>query len=443
MAMSDDPSTDHDQRERLFDRARVGEITGDEADAEAIQLGLGSLSSRPGPEAFRPEAMADWTLPMTLAWIVYLDLDTVRDWHAPYRAECWHWMHQKWRVGFDGPVHTGWLLEQRLPPTLSLFGTSVSVDRVDGEGPQPTMSAREARESLWAMLREGFLKASGFDLSTGRRREIPPLEWHELVPVEGHGEVDEVRHGLLGEGYRDVLLPSAPVRSYWHKKDPALDRLPDLMPPTGFGYMPLYCAAQWIATEGGQRHFDPTDVAQWRPAYRDLLEAISSEAVRIVGVSDHRTIPVPPYLFAGIRVEHPHEEMDLDTLFSDELVLRSYPYVDEEHWLKGGDDALVDRRGDRWSRLMVEKSDVRTLWQFAATPQTSTGLPGRPALSRHLIDDELQRRGLANELEGTLREQAGVLVAWLRVTYPKHQPPKPRVVENNIRVEYHRLKGMK
>jgi hypothetical protein len=55
----------------------------------------------------------------------------------------------------------------------------------------------------------------------------------------------------------------------------------------------------------------------------------------------------------------------------------------------------------------------------------------------------LQRRGEAGELEATVGKQAEVLVGWLRIAYPKNAPPKPRAVENNIRDEYRRLKGMK
>ena len=53
-----------DQRDRLIEQARHGEITGEDADAEAIKLGLGSLSRKPGPDEFRPEAISQWNLPM-------------------------------------------------------------------------------------------------------------------------------------------------------------------------------------------------------------------------------------------------------------------------------------------------------------------------------------------------------------------------------------------
>ena len=57
------------QREDLFERAKYGKITGDEADTEAIRLGLGSLSHGPDPDEFRPESIPQWTLPMAVSWI--------------------------------------------------------------------------------------------------------------------------------------------------------------------------------------------------------------------------------------------------------------------------------------------------------------------------------------------------------------------------------------
>lgn len=91
----------HDQREKLFERAKYGEISGEEADGEAVRLGLSRFSSEPGPGEFRPEDLAHWTLPMAVAWIAYMDLEEVREWSAPYRAECFDWYWQRWRVGFE------------------------------------------------------------------------------------------------------------------------------------------------------------------------------------------------------------------------------------------------------------------------------------------------------------------------------------------------------
>ena len=53
------------------------------------------------------------------------------------------------------------------------------------------------------------------------------------------------------------------------------------MPPTGFGYMPLFCAAQWIATEGGKVEIDPADVEVWRAAIRPTAGSHFIGAIKV------------------------------------------------------------------------------------------------------------------------------------------------------------------
>lgn len=421
-----------DKRDRLIEQAKYGEISGDEADAEAKRLGLGSLSHRPGRDDFRPESLSHWTLPMVLAWISYLDLEEVREWSAPYREQCWHWVWRRWQVGFDGPIHEGWLLEQRSKPTVSLLAISAAIDGTSGSKPM-SVSLREAQESLWIMLRDGFLKATGIDTSTDRRVEIPSVEWHDLRPVQVRNDVDELhRDGLrYGAGYRDVLLPSAIVQRYWRRENVPVYALPALIAPSGNGYMPLFCAAHWIATNGGQRDFDPGDVENWRPAFEGLLSGIASEAIRVVGMSENQKQPVPAYLFAGIRVDFPYAESDLDLILSDELVLRSHPYVGEEDWFKGYSDALSDRRGDRWSRLMVEKSDVLALWPFAYSEPIRSGSPGRPS-SMQLVRQEFEKRREEGTMCITITEESRFLAQWLSANHKGHPPLTAKTIRNNL-----------
>lgn len=380
---------------------------------------------------------------MAVAWISYLDLDEVRQWFAPFREACTHWLWQRWRVGFDGPVHEGWHLEGRSRPTLALLGLGSVYDRVEGGGRPQQMTVDEAREALWIALHEGFFAASGIDLESDRRVEIPVLDWHELVPVQGKGETDEVRRGLLGSGYRDVLVPAKAIMGFWHKPKEQHETLPAVIPPDGDGYMPLYSAAEWIATEGGTIDFDPTDEARWRPAFDQLLGAIASEKVRVVGLRGGIREPVPGYNFAGVLVDYPHTGAPLEVILSGTGYLRSYPYLDELHWRKGFHDALVSRHKDHWTHLLVERGDVRQRWPFAAPETAKTGAPGRPALSMHLIFDELERRAKAGTLASKVGDESVQLVAWLKEMHADMPRPKPKTVENQIRDRFRELKHPK
>lgn len=143
-------------KERLLERAKYGEITGEQADAEAMRLGLGSLSREPGDGEFRPEAEANWTLPMAVAWITYRDLEVVREWSAPFRENCLDWRWQRWRAGTDGHIHEGWYLEQRSKPTLPQLVLSAVCDQ-EADGKQPAMPFHEDRKALWTTLQRGHL----------------------------------------------------------------------------------------------------------------------------------------------------------------------------------------------------------------------------------------------------------------------------------------------
>jgi len=446
MNADDQPSRSWEQnqalKDRLFERAKYGEITGDEADAEAVRLGLGSLSRKPGPDQFRPEALTHWTLPMAVAWIAYLDLDKVREWSAPYRAECYDWHWQRWRRGLDGPIYEGWHLEQRSTPTLSLLGIGASIDRAEDNG-HLKLSVAEAEKALWVALGTDCFRASGLN-ENGRRVEIPPLEWNDLKLILGRGDREELCFDFDSVAYRQVLLPSAPIRGFWREPVPSVERLPPTMRPDGDGYMPLYCAAHWIATAGGTLDFLPNDPPRWRAAYAALLAAITSDKVRVVGMKGGERDIIGGHVFAGIQVDYPFDDPDLNLTVGSELYLRSYPFLDEEHWQRGFDDALIRKREDKWTRLMVDKASVRLLWPFFRDDDDvdqKTGLAGRPSKSRHLIEDELVRRAEADGLAPTLAGESRALLHWLIEVHPKAPRPTVRVVANNIRAQYRELKS--
>ncbi len=431
--------TDHQEiRDDILRRASVGELSDEQAEAEAARHGIGKLASEPDQKDFDPDTLTHWSIVMAVAWIAYRSPDAVRESWDKYCAECWDWIWRRWRIGFDGEVREGWLLEQRSKPTLLGLAIGEAIDRARDNRPPPTMPIRDAEAALWTALRDDVFSASGIDTKTGRRVAIPAIDWHELVAVEGRGEVDEIRYGPIGPGYRDVLVPSKAVRSSWPAPRERQYELPATMPPDGDGYMPLYCAAQWIATKGGTADFDPEDAATWQTAYAALLGAIASDAVRVVGTSGGSREPVPGYHFAGCEICYPFGDHPFELLFSEHLYLRSYPYIDDEHWRGGFDDALMNRWRERWSRLMVAKSDVRERWPFDLAMLGRTGAPGRPT-SMHLIFDELERRADRGTIERGVGKEARALVAWLTSEHPMQPRPKPKTVENQIRIRYREL----
>ncbi len=426
-------------REDLIARASVGNLTSEQAEAEAKRLGVGPLASKPDPEDYDPLAETYWSLPMAIAWMAYRQADAVRERWDTYREKCWLWRRSRYRDG--NMIRTGWILETRGPANLAYLAVGAIVDQSDGI--ELIMSVHEAQDALWMGLQEGFFSATGISSETGRREVIPAIDWQEMVATQPRvGARDEIVDKRLTRGFKEVLVPSASVRGFWAAPKEQRAQLPPLVRPEGFGYMPLSCAAQWIATEGGTRDFDPSEETYWRNAFDQLLGAIASDKVRVVGIRNDTREQVPGFQFAGIVVDYPFAEASLDLIMSETMYLRCYPYIDEQHWQRGFHDSLVSRRADHWTHIMVERGDVRGLWPFDTAPSRKSGAPGRPT-SAHLYFAEMERRALAGKMLDTLAAESRYLSEWVAKNHPDMPQAKPDAVRATIRMRYWVLKGKK
>jgi hypothetical protein len=221
------------------------------------------------------------------------------------------------------------------------------------------------------------------------------------------------------------------------------DPQPALIAPTGDGYMPLYCAAQWIATAGHAVLWDVVADEVWHQAYRALCDAIASEDVKIVGERQGEKKPVPAYLFANCEISH---YANLRIPDDGQFYLSSSLYIDETRWQGGLDDSMVGRGGiPNWDRLIVQKKDVRRLWPFrdaqASIRTIHTGMRGRPT-SRPVIQREHIARWDRREALPGVRAEALALWNWLQSRHPGAAPGTPKTIEEIIRTE-HRVRKAK
>lgn len=408
-----------------------GEIKPTEAESEAKRLGLGTLASEPEPADYDPMREPHWTLSMAVAWVAYREAHAVRNWWDEYRSQFTYWNFREWRETPEGPVHQGWFLERRCKATLRRL-------QMVG-GPREQASISETINALQGALRDGTLEAVGVDKETGLRVPIPAAQWHDpqwwlenTAEETWRGSTPSNARAL----YRDVTVSGEAVRELWPPVSPSQAELPALMKPEGPGYMPLYCAAQWIATRGGSFNFDPSDESVWKPAYAELLARIASEEIKVIGTSNGERQPVPGYHFAGCRVDYPFADSPFELLLSEELYLWSSIYLDEEHWRKGHGDCLEDRRGPQWERLMVLKSDIAKVWPFQAA---RTGAPGRPS-SMHLIEAEFEARCKREEVAASLAEESRNLANWLRSEHPSAPRLTEKTIQNRLRETYRQHK---
>lgn len=283
---------------------------------------------------------------------------------------------------------------------------------------------------------------------------IPDHEWCDLAPFQENGRtVLFVRKGQSVSGFRgynDVMVRRQNVMSRWppHRQEEWDRQLPATVAPDGPGYMPLYCAAQWIATKGGSVSFDPRHTPNWQAPYADLLARIASSEVAVTGVRDGTGQKIDPHLFVSLSIDYPFSDRPLDLISSDELYLSSCAFINEEHWRKGHDDHLRNRRGVRWSRLQVLKADVARWWPFGiansdqptVAAHSGTGAPGRPS-SMHLIEDEHRARWARGDAFDRVAAEARALHDWFGEAHRDKQRPTALTIENRIRSEHRRLRA--
>ena len=429
-------------RDFLIEEARYGRLSPADAEAQAAQHGIGPLAGCPDSDNYEVLREPWWSLPMVMAWILWRNADRVVEFYDPFRAQCFDWHHRKWQIGFSGPVHEGHFLEPRRPATLTTVKMSKWFDDKSGNQNSRAQKTSKAEEELIRALKDGSLTVTGVPSDGERRQPIPPHDWNDLKLFKERGR-DVAKRGHIGSGYSDILFNSQAVVARW-SKPPAVKfehSLPETIKPDGDGYFPLYCAAQWIATAGGHRQFDPEDAAIWEDAFGRLLDAIASDLVHVTGNCDGVREKIDGHIFASLNVDYPYREASISLILGDELYLSSYPYIDEEHWHRGFNDSLQDRSGARWLKLMVLKSDVTKAWPFGAN-SVRTGAPGRPT-PIHLVRAEHKSRVAAGLAEDSVTREAAYLADWLSKAHPTVPQLKAKTIANNIRDNHRMAKGPK
>lgn len=422
-------------RDELIRKVECGELSPVEAEAEAARLKLKPLAYRPEPDDYNPMKEASWSLPMAVAWIAYRSPDDVREWWNAYRKKCEEWRFLECRDR-SGGLRFGHFLLSWSEATLDQLRRAERNPPLPRSDPNFSMTVEDAIKALWAALRSSRFEASGKPHLSGRRVSIPPAEWDDLDV-----ELKFVKRTDRGTvvAYHDVLLPMKSVCELWPARPSQETRLPTLMKPEGAGLMPLFCAAQWIATKGGQIDFHPADVTFWKPAYDELLGRIASDELKVVGVRNGQRETVPGVQFAGCRVDYPFSDASLGPLPSDDLLLYSNPCIDETlgHWRSN--DLLWDRRGDPWGRLLVLKADVLRHWPFESQPIRSGG-PGR-GTSMHLVEAEFERRAQRGDVQPTLAKEAEALERWLIENHKNSPRATAKTIQNRLRDCYRQHKS--
>lgn len=216
------PEGDNARREDLLRRAREGDLSPIEAEAEAERLGFGPLTAHPDPSLFDPAIKSHWSTAMVFGWIVSRDLAEVRKFDNVVRSQSTEWRAEP-IFKTDGDGHWklekfGWVIEAQWPTSgLAFPGQRSTILGVSSSRDMHEAKAARARAQLWGAAGDGRLVADGVNRDE-ERVAVPAREWPDLRESGLNGEVECFQSRLTnGPTYRDVLWKREGVLSIWPK----------------------------------------------------------------------------------------------------------------------------------------------------------------------------------------------------------------------------------
>jgi hypothetical protein len=209
--MKNDDGPKPDPRHLILQRLRRGEITREQAEAEAQAAGFPLRETHPDPADYEPIIEPFWTLPMTLAWILYRSDDAVRNLMESFVAATRVWRHYH---RSDGQKVVG------LFPPMRKSAFDVINEAVRGDASmRQVVSGIKARNDLLRRLKSGEVKAFGIPLGQREHQPIPPISWETITTlfVETPGVRASDISGFDEEGarYQQVRILSREVRQFW------------------------------------------------------------------------------------------------------------------------------------------------------------------------------------------------------------------------------------
>jgi hypothetical protein len=201
--------------EKLHLRVKLGLLTWEEAEAEAVRTGA-PIKYWANPERFDPSREVFWTLSMTAAWIIYRTQDRVREYWNEYRAASYYW-----RGHMTATPHINEGVGHSLCPLYAVTVADVFERAAllpeaiqNFEGLHPVQAQFELRRALMS----GDLVAFGIPHKSENRVAIPSLDWIDLsletaplVDAESVGNGDGFEPGR----YKSVCVRMEDVFRLW------------------------------------------------------------------------------------------------------------------------------------------------------------------------------------------------------------------------------------
>jgi hypothetical protein len=203
----------------LIGLASDGIASSTEVEAWLDRWGLPSIAGEPPPRKYDPSHLSDWTLPMTVMWIVCRDIESVRRAQDEYRANSIEWHGFRCRVAAPGGGRESYEVhgEEPKPPRFLTLGTLRLLEAIgEVRSVKPKTTVFDARAALWRACGDGKLTASAID-SVGSVTTIPRHEWAHLEHTTSKREEDCLMwsHDHLTTVYRGLKFQRSEILAQW------------------------------------------------------------------------------------------------------------------------------------------------------------------------------------------------------------------------------------
>jgi hypothetical protein len=216
----------------------------EEADARRV---------RPPPERYDPDSLSHWSITMMVAWIIWREIDGVRNEWDDYRNECADWRFEgkasaRAKVAGIAMKHISTGKLTRLPGKLARLPKKLRKDFQKGSwhlhqwpssgwnrlylraisknirepGQQAILPPQVAIDSLWLAGGEGRIKATALEYENakafdGNPIEIPANHWPHLKRADDRSTGKAMLSADNGRVYREVLFLRLGVKELWPK----------------------------------------------------------------------------------------------------------------------------------------------------------------------------------------------------------------------------------
>jgi hypothetical protein len=442
-------------RDLLIHRVRIGEITPEEAEAEAKQGGFGPIATKPSPIDFDPAQMPYWSLPMALAWIAWRHIQQVREHCAEYCENWLHWFPGSWNVptgdGLEFKRIDGHELRSSRQPTVVRLGFTESYLSSTETLPSTCqMSIAKAEKELFYALAAGRLVAAAKD-SAGKVVEIPQREWPYLRLFEEQ-ESDVLKHDALDAtpAFTEIELRREDLQRLWEEFLVQPYMIEPMARAGTAGYVSFCVALHWIMTKGGTAGKNLEDFDAWNDSVQQILPLISTGEIQVIGrpISGGSAQTISGETFAAVVVSHALKD-EFSIIVGDDPWIGCMPYIDQQHWSSDFNDKLyLSKFGPAtWTHLQVKKADVLREIKFDAgeevrQPIYTSGVPGRPT-SMNLIRLEFEARYRRGDAAPSITSEAAALAEWLSRTHPEATPIKAKTIKNQLASEFRKRNAQK